>query len=651
MLAQPHAFVGYAFGFHQPTLRYAVRVVSGDMAKLVELDRSLSRELDTPYESVEVAADLEALVRLMRWTRAVLEKGAHPVFEPARLLLPNGGQPHVYVIDQPCLNHSAALLVVNFLIKTINSVLAGVRILSDDASEQFHSGLSRLLKDLEASGLDGFNKRHFLIAAFELGVPWTCLGGNIFQLGFGAKARWIDSSFTDATPIISAQIARNKALTASILRISGLPVPSHSFAKTEDEAEKLASKLGYPVVVKPADLDGGKGVKANLRNAIAVRKAFTDAFHQSRHVLVEKHVPGRDYRIQVVDGEVHGVLERVPGGVTGNGVDTVKYLLERQNHERNTAQDDRRYLYQMAFDDEASEQLIAQALDWDSVPAAECFVRLRGASNVASGGVPLPVPLEQVHPDNLALAVRAARILRLDVAGIDLLIPDIRRSWFETGAHICEVNAQPQMFTTMHKPMLLSMLNGGDGRIPVAIVFSGGELPEDDIGSMMHRELLVKGLKAGLVRGGTVWVGDDCVSRASSGSFTGAKMLCHDAAVEAMVICVTDDSFMHHGWPVDACDVLIVNTEETHADGSDRQSLIAQRITLAAALSPKLVIIVAADAEGMRRAHSIFSGKSEIFAVDNLGRKEVSGVIDKSIERMFGDRVGANRHPVRWSRP
>jgi cyanophycin synthetase len=647
MLARPHAFTGYASGFHQPTLRYAVRIISGDMAKLVELDRLLGRELDIPYESVEVPAGREVPACLMHWTRIVLEKGAHPVFEPARLLLPNDGQTHVYIIDQPCLNHSAALLIVNFLIKTINSVLAGERILSDGASQQVHSGLSKLLKDLEPSGLHGFNQRHFLIAAFELGVPWTYLGRNIFQLGFGAKARWIDSSFTDATPVISAQIARNKALAASILRMSGLPVPRHSFANTEDEAEKLAGKLGYPVVVKPADLDGGKGVKANLRNALAVRKAFTDAFHQSRRVLVEKHVPGRDYRIQVVAGQVHGVIERVPGGVTGNGVDTVKCLLERQNHERNMAQDDRRYLHQMAFDDEAGEQLIEQALDWDSVPAAECFVRLRGASNVASGGVPLPVPLEQVHPDNLALAVRAARILRLDVAGIDLLIPDIRHSWFETGAHICEVNAQPQMFTTMHKPMLVSMLNGGDGRIPTAMVISGGELPEDDIGSVMHRELLVKGVKAGLVRGGAVWVGDDCVSRDCSGSFTGTRMLCHDAAVEAMVICVTDDGFMRHGWPVDTCDVLIVNAGEARADGPDRQGTIAQGIALAAALSPKLVIIVAADAAGIRRARSIFSGKSEVCAVDILERKEVLGVVEKSIERMLGDRAGANRHPAK----
>ena len=304
MLGRPHAFVGYASGFHQPTLRYAVRFVSGDMTKLAELDRLLGRELDTLYESDGVLAGMEVPARLKHWTRAVLEKGAHPVFEPARLLLPSAGQPYVYIIIQPCLNHSAALLVVNFLIKTINSVLTGEQMFSDGASEQVRSGLSRLLKDLEPSRLQGFNQRHFLTAAFELGVPWTCLGRNIFQLGFGAKARWIDSSFTDATPVISAQIARNKAFAASILRMSGLPVPPHLFAKTEDESEKSAEKLGYPVVVKPADLDGGKGVKANLRNSAAVRKAFTDAFQHSQHVLVEKHVPGRDYRIQVVNGQV-----------------------------------------------------------------------------------------------------------------------------------------------------------------------------------------------------------------------------------------------------------------------------------------------------------------------------------------------------------
>jgi cyanophycin synthetase len=172
----------------------------------------------------------------------------------------------------------------------------------------------------------------------------------------------------------------------------------------------------------------------------------------------------------VVDGEVQGVLERVPGGVVGNGRDSVRVLLEQQNHDRRTALDDRRYLYAMDFDDEAVKLLAAQGLTGDSVPAAGQAVRLRSASNVASGGVPVELTLDQVHGDNLRLAVRAARVLRLDVAGIDLLAPDIGRSWLETGANICEVNAMPQMFTTMHKPMLRSLFKGGNGRIPVVLV-------------------------------------------------------------------------------------------------------------------------------------------------------------------------------------
>ena len=228
---------------------------------------------------------------------------------------------------------------------------------------------------------------------------------------------------------------------------------------------------------------------------------------RENQILVEKHVQGRDYRIQVVNCEVHGVLERVPGGVRGNGEDSVRTLLERQNHERETAEDDRRYLHTMLFDEEAKELLVDQHLDWNSVPAHGRFVRLRGACNVASGGVPLPVPLHKVHPDNLSLVLRAARVLRLDVAGVDLLIPDIEHSWLESGASICEVNAQPQMFSTLHKPMLASMFKGGNGRIPVVIIVES-EFTTDNIGFSIQRECLARGIHAALVSGKEVWIGE-----------------------------------------------------------------------------------------------------------------------------------------------
>ena len=432
LLGRPRIFDGYALGFRQPMLRYAVRVIASDPSPLAELGRLLGGELGTVSSSEEFPGQWGLPKWLVRWTRAILEKAVHPIFEDGRPQPAGKEHPDQFLIDQPCLNHSAALRVVVFLIKTLNRVFMGRGVpVTDIVKEQVLSELRSLLTGLAPSGLAGFNTLHFLSAAHELGVPWTHLQGNVFQLGMGAKARWIDSSFTDVTPVISVGLARNKLQTASMLHLVGLPVPPHYFARSEDEAVQCAERLGYPVVVKPADLDGGKGVKANLRNPPSVRKAFSLAASLSRQVLVEKHVAGRDYRIQVVNGVVHGVLERVPGGVTGNGIDNVQLLLDKQNHERSIALDDRRFLHRMELDEEAEEELSAQRMARDSVPVSGQAVRLRGASNVTSGGVPVPVPVEEVHPDNLDLAIRAARALRLDVAGVDLLIPDIGYSWFE----------------------------------------------------------------------------------------------------------------------------------------------------------------------------------------------------------------------------
>ena len=625
VVTRPHAFLGYVFGFRQPVLRYSVQVPLGDELGLSALDRLLSQELGTDFES-RGGQNIGAVeTHLMHWTRVLLEKAAHPVFEAARLLAHESRPAYISTIAQPCLNHTATLLVVNHLIKNINLFADNHDALAAELAGEIISGLSQLLEDLALTGLQGFNQLHFLKAAFELGVPWASIGSKVFQLGFGSAARWIDSSFTDATPYLSMQMARNKALGALVLRTGGLPVPPHIVVNSDEVAVQSAEKLGYPVVVKPVDLDGGKGVKANLRTAASVRKAFSAASELSKHILVEKHVPGRDYRIQVVNGEIHGVLERVPGGVTGNALDSVRGLLTKQNQERKFAQDDRRYLHQMAFDDEAEEQLSAQGMDWDTVPAEGYFVRLRGASNVASGGVPVPVPLAEVHPDNLGLAVRAARVLRLDVAGIDLLIPDIRNSWLETGAHICEVNAQPQMFSTLHKPMVLSLLNGGDGRIPVVVII-GGKSTNGDIGIVLHRELLAAGVSAGLVSEEGVWVGPACVSRKSSDTFSKARMLCFDSAVQVMVICVDDDSVVSLGWPVDHCDVLIVKSEGALATNVNGDCLPTEGLKLAAALAPGLVIIDKLYAENAKITEAIFSNSAEIRFSDMSADLDLCGV-------------------------
>jgi cyanophycin synthetase len=408
---------------------------------------------------------------------------------------------------------------------------------------------------LRAGAPHGMNTLRFLQAADDASIPLQRVWGNVFQFGWGGRARWLDSSFTDVTPTISAQLARNKLATAALLRQAGIPVPDHGRVLDADAAEKLATQLGYPVVVKPANLDGGRGVAAGLTSASAVRKAFEVAARLSSIVLVETHFEGRDYRLQVFQNEVFWVADRVPGGVTGDGLRSVSDLLAELNADpRRGDPGSAALLKRIPLDEEALELLGGQALSPLAIPPVNVFVRLRRAANVASGGVPVPA-LEKAHPDNLALAVRAARVLRLDLAGVDLLMPDISRSWLESGAAICEVNAQPQM--SPHLPAyVLSRLVQGQGRVPVVVVL--GLASEPAFGDQICEALSGTGLRVGMATPDAVTVEGRVVMMNPSHVYAGGMALIADPAVDVIVLCVGDESILKTGLPVDRFDVLVL---------------------------------------------------------------------------------------------
>ena len=167
------------------------------------------------------------------------------------------------------------------------------------------------------------------------------------------------------------------------------------------------------------------------------------------------------------------------------------------------------------------------------------------------------VALAQVPPDNLDRAARAARLLRLDVAGVDLLIPDITRSWLDTGAAICEVNAQPQMFTSLHKPTLLSLLGGRNGRIPV-LVTMGAESARK-VASAVHAGLDSPDRTTGIVGPEGAWISRQCIAHPPISLFQGGRMLLRDRKVDAVVLSFSGDRALPEGgWPVDRCDVVVL---------------------------------------------------------------------------------------------
>lgn len=606
IVGKPHGFAGHAHGFRQPTLMLVLEISGLDNERMTVLRQLASVELSNAEATPPLAGPAAVAASCLLWLAVLHERAGVPLLDPARMWPTPGGAASQVTIVQPCLTPKASLLAFEGLLQWLNQSMADPAPSESTWQASLQRQCASITLGLSGTAPKGFNMLHFLKAAADLGVPWSRLNGPVFQFGWGRRARWLSSSFTDRTPGLSVQLARDKLQTGAVLRASGLPVAAHGLAETEAQALAIAQQLGYPVVVKPVDLDGGTGVTANLQSPAAVRRAHASAKALSKRLMVEKHFDGRDYRIQVVQGEIHGVLERLPGGITGNGVDAVRVLLERQNTERRTATDDRRFLKSMALDDEALELLAAQGLSGDAVAPVDQFVRLRGAANVASGGVPVPVDLARVHPDNRTLALRAASALRLDVAGVDLLISDIERSWLEVGAAICEVNAQPQMFSTMHAPMLARLLDGGDGRIPTVVVLGGQSAVA--IGARIHQFLNDQGHICGLATDHATWIGGQCVCRGTLSAHAAGTILIRDPTVGAMVLCVGDEQALNQGWPVDRCDVLVLaGADASEATAPQSRAALVGLIRFAADLRPQTIVVDAGMVESLSVASMAFA--------------------------------------------
>ncbi len=548
---------GYLPGMHQPALIVEFRMFAAASAPVQEAFMRSIDKVCGALPELKPFAEFErwpVLACVTRATLGLLQRAGWPLLDTA-------------VVFQKRTTADRALLAIPSLqlsdkgvVFALQAVLELVEAVGTERLQSCETALVRALNLLKEHAPRGMNSLRFIEAAHAQDIPWKRLAGNIFQFGWGARARWLDSSFTDQTPSLAVAAARDKRAATGILRQAGVPVPVHARATTEAEALRIATRLGYPVVVKPADLDGGRGVSAYLETPAEVAKAFAAASALSKQVLVEKHFIGNDYRLQVFKGEVYWATRRVPAGVTGDGVQSVRTLVDSAN--TNPKRGPSGTLKPLVLDDEALTWLKRQGLDAEAVPAAGRVVRLRGAANVASGGTIEPV-LPVAHPDNLALAARAANLLRLDVAGVDLLIPDIRRPWHETGAIICEVNAQPQMSPQLPAELLARLVTG-KGRIP-ALVVVGGER------NVAACKALFEGLGTqpgcGLAGRHGVWMAGRQVALPPLTSFQAGQCVLNDPSATLLALHLDDEDLLQSGSPVDRIDHLVL-AGPLHKDGN-----------------------------------------------------------------------------------
>src|SRR3990172_9480333 len=237
---------------------------------------------------------------------------------------------------------------------------------------------------------------------------------------------------TSRTGAIAVDIASDKSLTNQLLSAAGLPGPRSEVVGEEEEAVRAARSIGFPCVIKPLDGNLGRGVNLDLRDDAAVRRAFPIALEQSRSgdVVVESYVAGNDYRCLVIGGHGAPSAERVAARRPGGGPRPGRGI----GHEK--------VLTKIKGDAAAEELLRAQGWELDAVPPKGTWIKLALTGNMSTGGTSIDRTVE-AHPENVEIAETAARVVGLDVAGIDFIVPDIAIPVRDQGGAIVEVNAAP----------------------------------------------------------------------------------------------------------------------------------------------------------------------------------------------------------------
>jgi len=567
---------GYYHGLRQPSITFNSYLVPPQAVDFDGLDVWLVSALGVPVEPSPWSGPAEqehvaALFwRVLLVGRSLQQHAGLPVYEPGKVLdiVPpreEGDQRWRVRAALPCVD----LIPVQYSQLAYRAALKLV--LAWLKSGRFGVSLEALLTDIDLNVIQsirsrvpsGISRVPILQAAFNQRIPFRHMGWGVYALGWGRALKFMDRSAVNEDSAIGAKMSHNKVASAAMVRLAGLPAPVHIQVLQEEQLRQAADALGWPLVLKPADCDRSEGVSVNLTREDQLLGAFQHARKFSKNILLEKQVTGICYRLFVANGELLYAIRRNPRSVTGDGERSLAELIDAHNRKKDAKAP---WLRSKAvpLDEETLSVLAAAGLDLESVPEAGRLVPLRQIESSEWGGT-IEDASDLVHPANIDVALRAAKLFGLLNAGVDLITDDISKPWFETGAIINEVNFTPYFggndTAKASLPRFFEKFMGGVGRIPIEVVYGGAEAMA--LGLDRQRALIDDGV-------GCYLTSHLCTLSALSEDmpfpFKGvyersvALLLNHD--VEALVIVVQTDELLTTGMPVDRVDRICSAPDE-----------------------------------------------------------------------------------------
>ncbi len=400
-------------------------------------------------------------------------------------------------------------------------------------------------------------------------IPWIRLNEqSLVQLGHGIHQKRIRATMTSSTSSLGVDIASDKKLTNKLLAGTGVPVPRADVVRNADEAAAAATRIGFPVAVKPLDGNHGRGVILNLADEAAVRDGYAIARRESRNggVVVESFLTGNDYRCLVIGGVLRAVAQRIPAHVDGDGTATLAELIEVTNADPRRGIGHEKVLTRINVDEESIAYAAEQGFAMQDVPPAKTRVFLKRTGNMSTGGISID-RTEEIHPENAEIAELAARVVGLDIAGIDFICPDISVPVRETGGGIVEVNAAPGFRMHTHptegeaqyvaKPVIDMLFpRGSAARIPiVAVTGSNGKTTTARMIAHIFKGM---GRKVGMTSTDGIVVDGRLIRRGDMSGPKSASTVLQNPNVEMAVFEVARGGILREGLGYDRNDVAVV---------------------------------------------------------------------------------------------
>jgi cyanophycin synthetase len=396
------------------------------------------------------------------------------------------------------------------------------------------------------------------------------------QLGYGVHQKRIQATLSSFSGILAVELACDKEGTKTILKDGGIPVPRGTVIQYLDELSAAIEEVGgFPIVIKPLDGNHGRGISIDVKTQQEAEEAYdlASAASKTRSVIVERYYKGSDHRILVINGKVAAVAERIPAHVVGDGRSTIEELIEITNQDPNRGDGHANVLTKITIDKTALNVLGKQGYELTSILPQGAIAYLRATANLSTGGIAVD-RTDEIHPENVWIAQRVAKLIGLDIAGIDVVTEDIRKPLKEVDGVIVEVNAAPgfRMHVAPSRGLprniaapVIDMLfpPGTPSRVPIlAITGTNGKTTTSRLISHICRQT---GKVVGFTTTDGVYIDDYLVEKGDNTGPYSASMILKDPTVEIAVLETARGGILRSGLAFNQCDVgVVLNVAADH---------------------------------------------------------------------------------------